>query len=94
MCGPSSLPLRLSACPHPTLLCDHGQTPASVSSLPHSDSLWLRVRKLDVMNPDSTFKGSTSSMCHREPLGHLLCSPCVPFTQLQHFLIHSTQPLC
>lgn len=77
----SSLPLRLSAPPCPTHTgAAMGGTPSSLSFLPHPNRLGLRVRKLEPMNPDSTFKGSISLTHHREPLGHVPYhrAPCFP----------------
>lgn len=81
----SSLPLRLSAPPCQTHTgAAMGGTALSLSSLPHPNRLGLRVRKLEPMNPDSTFKGSISFTYHREPPCHLPYhrAPCFPVCSL------------
>lgn len=81
----SSLLLRLSAHPRPTHTgAAMGRTPLSLSSLPHPSRLGLRVRKLEPMNPDATFKRSINFTHHREPPCHLPYhrAPCFPLCSL------------
>lgn len=76
-----------------------GGAPASLNCHPHPNGLGLRLREPGAWIQIQHSRGARASRTigslpvtsptHRAP-----CSPPCPLTWLQHFLIHSTHPLC